>query len=355
MPNIITQIEIGLPDHLKSIDEQSFWKYLMWQDGKKELSRRIISKFRSSALSSPGYNDEIRPDKRVQDQKKIGELEFLITTEPTTKTPSYSGVNEEFGAFLDHLEEQYIKGLLKKGYKTIDGKFFVDLSVLKDKIESELKASLEGKEGIKQGITLMRPSDLITYFPERVPIVLENRYEALSEYNGRMFVMAENMISEGNRRTDGYAVDGNEIMMFKRLLLKDSLERIGDYRIKVPKAVGYAFEQFTFVHQLEPRERIAYASIVNSFIRQSPKKITRKSKIGDFSIIKAMLDGESTKAQFSGLGLIDGEFIKDYAAFRQDGTNYVRLHGVKDRLKKYRADFTKLYIEQNLSVKLTTI
>lgn len=354
MPSVITKTDIELPEHLKTIEESSFCRYLEWQDDKKQLSKRLKTKFKQGINSRIGYSDNNRPDKEVKEPLTIGELEFLITTKPTTKRPSYSSTNVEFGNFLNQLLEHYKRGLLKKDYRTIEGGPYITVDLFIDKLKNDLKTLLEGREGIEQKIDLIKPEPLITEVPHNFPLVFDRDYSPSTEYNARMFVLAGNMISEGNRRTDGYKEkqEGKEIEVkrFKRLLLDDSLQTIGEYP-KSPTPVAYPFETYSFVHQLEPRKSYQHASIINAFINRIPKKLTKGSKIGDFIKIQAIFQDESLKTKLTELSLIDEEFMSDYNPTLRDGKVYVRLQGVIDRLNNYREKFSTTSIEQNIIIK----
>ena len=350
MPIVVTQIEIELPDHLLTIEEGSFWRYLAWQNDRAELDRRIRTKFKEGALATTSYSDDARPAHKAETPLKIGQLEFIITTTPTTKHPAYSTINVEFGNFLQQFKEQYDKGLLGKGYRTLQGEAYIDLDVLIEKLEGDVKTLLEGKAGVQQKIALVKPQELITNVPNIISIVLGRDYSALSEYNGRMFIGAENMIKEGDGRTVGYKEGSIEVKRFKKLLLDDSLQTIGAYP-KAPTVVAYPFDEFTFVHQLEPRTRHEYGEIIAAFLKGFPTRIARNSKIGDFIKIKEMMQDEALRKKLVESGLVDESFSRDYNPTRRDKVIYVRLQGVIDRLERYRKDTINPYLEQNIFLK----
>lgn len=353
MPNIITRMDIELPEHLETIDENGFMAYLWWQHDKGELSKKVIRIFRPTALSETGYSNDNRPDEEVKTPLKIGELEFLITTKPTTKSPFYSGINEEFGNYLRHLTEQHEKGLLRKGYRTIEKEPYIAVDILVEKLGEDLKTLLSGREGIEQKIWLTKPEQLITEVPAHLPLALDGDYESLTEHNARTFVLGGNMVSEGDRRTNGYTEerDGEktEVKRFRGLLLDESLQVVGEYP-ESPTAVEYPFDTYTFVHQLEPRKRYSHSAIINAFLKGMPKRVTKKSKIGDFAVVQAMLQDESLMTKLTESGLVDGGFMKDYNPTKMDGVVYVRLQGVIERLNKYREQFSNPALEQNLIV-----
>ena len=347
MVKIITQLDIHLPKEFVGIIEDNFWRYLLWQADRKELTKRIETKFEEGAFAFSGYNDEHRPDKEVTTPLPIGqELEFAIYTKPTTKRPAYSQVNEEFGNYLSFLLEQREKGILRKDVITIDEKPYVSVSDLTGKLNSDLETLLEGREGVRQNLELVKPAELLAKIPQTVSIVFGRDYSALTDYNGRIYVEAVNLSEEGNKRTN----------LFKASLLEDSLKTIGVKNkndLKEVSTLSYPFESADFIHQLEPRTGYSYRDILDAFINPAPERIAKNSKIGDFIKVVMMMSDDGLAETLRNKGLVSDEFVASYKPVRREENVYVRLEGVLKRLESYRAHFTTPTVEQNIVLRPT--
>ena len=279
-------------------------------------------------------------------------MEFRIWTTPKQKKPSYANINEDFRSYLDFLKEHYQSELLKKRFRTIKDEPYIDVEVFIEKLNALYKSSTEGREGISQSLELVRPERLLTNITTEVVYAIDQNYGALTEANGRTYQNGLNMIVEGERRTVGYKdEEGNEIKRFKKLLLEDSLNTLGEYP-EGPTPLRYSGTGFDFIHQIEPRQSYKHASIYNQFAKELPRKITKKSKTGDLMLIQAIRNDPSFKNALLEKGLIDESFLNDYDPQLRGGYMLVRLQGVIDRFDHYK---NKVYrsepsIEQNITI-----
>jgi len=347
MVKIITELNIHLPKEFVGITENNFWRYLLWQVDRKELTKRIKTRFEEGAFAFSGYDDDHRPKGEVTTPLPIEqELEFAIQTELTTKRPAYSQVNDEFGNYLSFLLEQREKRILRRDVITIDGEPYVSISDLLGKLKSDLKTLLEGREGVSQSLKIVKPAELLAKIPQTVSIVFDRDYSALTDYNGRIYVEAVNLSGEGDKRAK----------LFKASLLEDSLKTIGVQSKKDLKEVvtlSYPFESADFIHQLEPRTVPSYGGILDAFIHPAPERIAINSKIGDFIKVVMMMSDDGLAETLRNKGLVNEEFVASYKPVRREENVYVRLKGVLERLKRYRADFITPTVEQNIILRPT--
>lgn len=347
MVKIITELDIHLPKEFVGITENNFWRYLLWLADRKELTNRIETKFEDGAFAFSGYDDDHRPEKEVTTPLPIGqELEFTINTKPTTKRPAYSQVNEEFGNYLSFLLEQREKGILRKDVMTIGGEPYVSISDLLGKLNSDLETLLEGRAGVNQSLEFVKPAELLAKIPQTVSIVFGRDYSALTDYNGRIYVEAVNLSEEGDKRAK----------LFKAFLLEDSLKTIGVQSkndLKEVSTLSYPFESADFIHQLEPRTGYSYRDILDAFIHPAPERIAKNSRIGDFIKVVMMMSDDGLAETLRTKGLISDEFVASYKPVRREENVYVRLEGVLERLKRYRADSITPTVEQNIILRPT--
>ncbi len=358
MVNIIKNIPVYLPDVLTSIDEKSFRQYMMWQDDQRMLNRYPISKFTEALLSTLPYTDENRPEEKVkEDRIKLGELEFLVITTQQSKRISYKSVYDKFKTFVNSLEEFYKDERLRKDFRTLTPKslqlsikeLYVHSKMVKEKLIEYVNTSLEGKEGIKQEVKLIKPEQLLTSIPEVMHINLGRDYKAVAESNARAWQEAQNMVEEGGKRTVGFQVKGTKeyVKRFKRLVLEDSLQILGEVP-KTPVALMYPFPMISFKHQIEPRETVSYEPIIDSFLKEVPKVIKSNSKIGDLTLIDLISEGKKEWLQEK--KVLSEDFLKDYDPQKEEGKTYIRIEGLKKRLQEHTKKNTTPTIEQNFSI-----
>ncbi|MEM4244926.1 MAG: hypothetical protein QW404_00430 [Candidatus Nanoarchaeia archaeon] len=358
MVDIIKNIPVYLPDVLNNIDEKSFRQYMMWQDDQKLLNKYPISKFTEALLSTLPYTDENRPEQKVkEDGIKIGELEFLVITTQQAKRTSYKSVYDKFKTFVESLQEFYNDERLRKDFRTLAPRglplqvkeLYVNSKMVKEKLEEYVSTSLEGKEGIRQEVKLVKPEQILTSTPEIMHINLERDYRAVAESNGRAWQEAQNMVEEGSKRTIGFQVKGTKeyVKRFKKLVLEDSLQVLGGIP-KTPVALMYPFPTISFKHQIEPREIVAYEPIIDSFLKEVPKVIKSNSRIGDLVLINLIHEGKKEWLQEK--KVLSEEFLKDYDPQKEDDKTYIRIEGLKKRLQEHTKKNTTLTIEQNFSI-----
>lgn len=353
MSRVILYSNVRLPRVIETLEERDFRDYLTWERWKKDLDKFPIKRFRNSAFDTTGFTAHNRPEKTTPTPLKIGnEVEFEISTGLTTKRPAYSEINEEFGIFLKTLSEQYEKGILGKGYRTINNKPYVLIDMLEKKLENDIKNILEGKEGIKQTLTRISPEN--PKVPAKTSIAFDRDYSKLTESNARLHIGAYLLKQEGDRRTIGYKDEktGEDIRRFKKLLLEDSFQLIGGK----PKEEGvysvpYPFENIIFVNQLEVRKNRKHKDIVYSFIKPAPeKRIQKRSKIGDFVKIN-MIKRENAENLLREKEQIDDQFMNDYKPTIRKGKIYVSLDGIRRRLTQYNFKLVSPpNVEQNIYI-----
>lgn len=357
MVDIIKNIPVYLPDVLTNIDEKSFRQFMMWQEDQKMLNKFPVSKFNDAILATLPYTDENRPEDVKEELVKVGELELIIKTTPQHKRTSYKSVYEKFKTFVDSLEEFYKDERLRKDFRTLTPKsttseekeLYVENGMVFEKLKEYVGTSIEGKEGIRQEVTLVTPIELLISIPDVMHINLERNYGMVAESNARAWQEAQNMVDEGSKRTVGYKVEGTKdyVKRFKRLVLDDSLQILGETP-KTPVALMYPFEAINFKHQLEPRETTSYEPIIDSFLREVPKVIKSNSRIGDFVIISMIAEGNVELLMQK--KMLKDEFIQDYDPQKEEGKTYIRIAGLKKRLEDYTKKNTSPTLEQNFSI-----
>ncbi len=341
MPYILEKEIIELPGKLTGLGEDDFLGYLGWERKKPEISKRILNQFKKGACLFTGYDDENRPDTKVENDVPAGNLLFRVTTVPVEKKISYSDLNHEFGRYLNFLLERHVRGKRQEGIVTIKGEPYVSLDELFTKMKQDEKTMRTGKTGVSQSLSFLEPAELADKIPKRMAILYKRDYSILNDYNGRMYVMGKRFIEEGNRNTGD----------FKQLILDDSLQTLGEEPRKVTK-LSYPFEKFTFVNSIEPRTTTKHANVVRSLFAEPKERITKKSRIGDLAKIR-MIYREGAEDFLREKGLLDDDLLFVYKPEIRGDAILVRLYGLREKLDHYRRMHSGITIEQNIYMEIT--
>jgi hypothetical protein len=340
MAEVINVEKYTLPNGIKGISEESFWNYLDWEVGAKRIAK-VKKAFEPELFSLTRYSDERIPDETKDRTVTVENERFAVRTKPTTKTPAYKDVIAGLSNYLSLLKEQRAEeDVLRKGVRTIEGELYTNMNMLKSKLNRDKQDITSGKEGVEQkllgkvsGVNLVEVGESIP--PSEFSFSFNMDYSQLTDEVASLYWDALNFL----KAWGGYAAN------FKQEVKEDSLQVLGG-KPKEPVAVKYPFEGIVFYHQLEPRERTSYSKVFESFMKQAPLKITKKSSIGDFRKIEMYLENEE---QLWDKNLLDENFLSDYNPRQRDGDVYVRIDGVRDRLSKYSKG--KPFLEQNFTVR----
>lgn len=338
MVEIITQFGIKLPQRLEGVSEASFFRYINWEEDKKELDKRIIKKFEEGLFGKLGYSDYDRPNEKKEDEIQIGNITFNVTTIPTTKRPSYKEVVEEFERYLNFLNEDKQQKITRKGVRTINQTSYIILDDLENKINKSLEEIREGREGITQSVSDIKGnSETLKLTPETIFIVFNWNYNALTEHNSRIYVCAKNIIKEGNDR----------VGKFDRLLLEDSLKMLGcEGNPKELVVLSYPYENVTLTHHIQPISTPKYKDVIEGLIKPASERIDKRSRIGDFAKLRMFYSGGEEILR--GKGLIDDNILEEYKPEMKENGLYIKIQGAVNRLNHYRNLCVTPSIKQNI-------
>ncbi|MCX6816135.1 MAG: hypothetical protein NT120_04775 [Candidatus Aenigmarchaeota archaeon] len=336
---ILTQSEIRrLPDSLYNslyINQESFSRVVRWEAVDKRLIEKYLKNaFEPGVKAAAGYNEENRPDKKKEDYIDIDGVTFKVTTTPTTKRLAYQTVIDNFDAYLTSLIEHYDARMLGAGYRTVNDEPYILLGVLVEKIANDLVNCQEGKEGVQQSIAVEKPENLIIQIPEILILVNDRNYKALNGYNAEAYAKGMNLTTYNNSAAKA----------FKDLIFDDSLQVLGQEPDHI-SVISYPFEGAVFIHQLEPRVTVSYKDIVDAFFKKAPEKLTKRSSVGDLTVL-GMLPG--SEEVLKDKGILSQDMLDAYNPQVFDKRVHVRLAGVRSRLEKHRQDNTSKTIEQNI-------
>jgi len=338
---IVESIEVArLPGGL-GIDYSGFSSAVWWFDYERHrLKKYILDPFSAALNTMTGYSDEVRPVGKTDKNINAGDAVFAVTTTPQGKRISYSNVVTAFSDYVLHLEEFYKQDRLREGFRTLRGsggldELFIRLDVLESAMDGYLKSNLEGKEGVKQESVLVGPEQWKSENAGSLTVAIGRDYGVLNTANAHDYFVASS-IEEDNK---------GAVSRFKKALKQDAFSRYGGE----PKSIvefKYPFGQTLFINQVEPRAVVKYDGIVEDFIKPPPEKLTSRSAIGDFQILRMMHGGQ--EPLLAAKDLVDPGFREEYYPREIDGNVYVRAQGVKSRFEKHTKERTSTTFEQNI-------
>ena len=344
--------KIYLPPELNGLSEKDFWHYKEWQDSRPNISKAIITPFKSENLTP--FSDDNPPEKPTPTKIECGNIVFNVFSKKGTKRPRYGDIYKEFKDFLKGLRESYNKGTLRKGYRTIEvddkKEVYISLETVLEELKNTKKIMLSEKEGVNHKRSLVKPVELIEEVPEILSIVTGTDYSAKSEYNARIYQLAENLLDQGDINT-GFSRKKEAEGKFKKILLEDSFERLGgepDKFVKIP----YIFGRIAFRHHIKPKSQPSYESTINAFLGQFPEKLKEGVKIGDFIMLEGLMT-PGLPEKLKGMGIWDEEFEQAYKPKIIGGEVYILLSGPLKRLNHLKKESISTSYDQHVSVGIT--
>lgn len=242
------------------------------------LEEFAIEPFESGLKKMTGFSDENIPKKETEKVIKVDRINFIVISSPTTKRPQYSLAYEKIIEYVNHLIEEHQRVGRMKDLTLIEGKPFVSLDLMIEKIKAEIEAAKIGKEGITQKIEFEQntiPEEILNTPSFALDISRTN--DPKIDGSARIYLMAKS-IKE----------DYEEIKKKFETMVKDrtgySKENIPDERkdIIITDVPGYAI-----LVKVIPTVNLSFTKIINSLIHETPTgKITEKTGI----LIKAKND-----------------------------------------------------------------
>lgn len=160
---------VFLPPPLTDLSENSFDAHLRWaQTGgdSDTLQEHIVERFRSSVVDTSPYNDTNRPEETTEMVRAYGNITLKLTAIPTTKTPAYQRVLQEWDVYMSSLEELHGRGQLRKDFRAKEGRLYFLLAELRRELEKRLETEREGKEGVQHRLGFLSPTEEEIAAPE---------------------------------------------------------------------------------------------------------------------------------------------------------------------------------------------
>ncbi|MCS7109429.1 MAG: hypothetical protein NZ903_01375 [Candidatus Micrarchaeota archaeon] len=247
------------------------------------LEEYAIEPFESGLKRMSGYSDTTPPINEVETEIKVDDIKFKVISTPTTKRPQYSLVYEQIIEYTNHLIEEHQRVGRIKDVSLIEGKPYVSLDLLLEKIRSIVESVKITKEGITQKIEYNeRKIPLEILKASSIALDLSRTNDPTVSGSAKIYLMAKSIKSDYEK--------------FKRDFENLVKERTGFSSQNIPDErkdiIITDIPECAILVKVIPIINISFSKIINQLIYETPKgKVTEKTGI----LIKAKEEREIDK------------------------------------------------------------
>ena len=290
---------LEMPNEAQQLNEESAGNYFRARlQILPFLKNEVIDPIEKAVKENTEWNDKKRPKKVQEQEVKVGEVVFHVTTTPTTKRPGYKEVYEHTTQYLDTLKRQQTDGVKRKGVVDRDGKTFIGLNYLVDVIAEYKKQVLRAGIAQKLETPLKNPESKIA-----VPI---RDYGKLPHQAGEIYQHAKPFHVEAAQRAVKSFVDILE-------------EETGFSKEHVPGEPEHTWKQtdrYLFHIISSPTESVKYGEIMNALLKETKNP---GKKTGDFHSFQMGWETQGTR---------------QYDVYRTGGKLFIALKSLEKRIAK---------------------
>ncbi len=310
-------ITVKKPQKFEKLDSAAAENYFRLREGGISfLENEVIKPFDVALKEKTGFSDENIPKEATTKKLNLDGIVFSITSEPTTKRPSYGDLHEKLTTYLGIIEQEYNQGTRKEGVITIDLLPYIS-------VENILSKILEWKDevldrGVKQTIKFKLPEEMENENLKSLAVGLVD-YSVINPANARTYVRAKMM-----------KLDAAEIISDFEGKLKD---QTGFSKENLPEQTENSWVQagdYLFKIQSVPYPSISYGKIINELVKSSENP----KLAGDLCL---MLDGKEALLE------------NIYEIRTRDDSKYISLRSMQGRISK----LTEKNTENTLGQKIT--
>jgi hypothetical protein len=312
--NVIT---IKKPQRFEKLDSTAAENYFRLREGGISfLENEVIKPFEAALKEKTGFSDENIPDIAATKKLNLDGIVFSITSEPTTKRPSYGEIYEKLTTYLNIINEEYDQGTRKEGVITIDSLPYISAENILTKILEWKDEVLD--RGVKQTIKFKLPEEIEDENLKSLAVGLVD-YSAINPATARTYVRAKIM-----------KLDAAEIISDFEGKLKD---QTGFSKENLPENTENSWVQagdYLFKIQSVPYPSTSYGKIINDLAKSSDNL----KSAGDLCL---MLDGKEALLE------------NIYEIRTRDDSKYISLRSLQSRISK----LTEKNTENTLGQKIT--
>ena len=308
MPVALEPVEnyIGLDER----GAENYYKAL----SRKGLAETVTKSFECRLKDCTGFSDEHLPESDTEIEYNLGDISFRMLCSPTRKRPSYEAVFSDLKNYLEELRTGYENGIRRKGVLSIDGRPYVELSDITDRIN--MKRGEVTREGVKIGISEKTvPSGLFDDL-YKVTIPLDFQDSQLTEGAARLYLKAEWLVNGYRAVINGF---------------EKALIGLTGYGMEnIPEETTHFWESFgrhLFHVPVIPYPSTSYGKVMKRLVGEGKTAKTT----GDLVLIRNNADNSR---------------LSKYAVRIRDGRHFVSLDGIMERITEIRDSETGMKVRQ---------
>lgn len=311
--NVIT---IKKPQRCERLDSTAAENYFRLKEGGMSfLENEVIKPFEAALKEKTGFSDENIPVAATTKKLNLDGIVFSITSEPTTKRPSYGDIYEKLTTYLSIVEQEYNQGTRKEGVLTIDSMPYIA-------VENVLNKILEWKDevldkGVKQTINFKLPEEIEDENLKSLAVGLVD-YSVINPANAKTYVRAKMMKQDAAEITGDFEGKLKEQTGFSKENLPENTEnswvQVGDYLFKI---------------QSVPYPSTSYGKVINNLVKSDKPK-----SAGDFCLI---------------LGGKEALLENIYDIRIRDDSKYVSLASLNSRINELKTINTENTLSQKIA------
>jgi len=232
-----------------------------------------LNPFDDKLKESTGWSDEKIPKSVEKTPYKFNEVEFIVTTKPTTKRPGYAEIYDDIIVYLNFVVEECKKGASIKNIKILEDTPHILVKSLIERVQEKHGEII--KEGVEQKIGYSEPERLKEEKPSRLWVSTKRDPKELNSDNSIIYVRADKLSSYFKDEVIGP--------------FETSLKSLTGWGEKIPEETQEYWEQLgshIFKVQSIPSPSTKYAEVINRLIKENKKS----EKSGDW--VKILNDVE---------------------------------------------------------------
>ena len=251
-------IKIDPVGKFSELDSKNAWNYFKASRRKGYLSAEILNPFGDKLKESTGWSDEKIPKSVLKTPYKFKEVEFVVTTKPTTKRPGYAEVYDDIIVYLNFILEECKKGASIKNIKMLEDTPYILVESLVERVQGKHGEIL--KEGVEQKIVYSESERLKEEKPSRIWVPTKRNQNELNNDNSIIYVRADKL----------FAYFKDEVIE----PFESALKSLTGWGEKIPEETQDYWEQLgphVFKVQSIPSPSTKYADVIKRLIKENKK------------------------------------------------------------------------------------
>ncbi|MCX6814118.1 MAG: hypothetical protein NTY20_00480 [Candidatus Aenigmarchaeota archaeon] len=310
-------IKIDPVGKFSELNSKNAWNYFKAGRRRSYLTTELLNPFDEKLKESTGWSDEKIPKTIEKTPYKFKEVEFFVTTKPTTKRPGYAEIYDDIIVYLNFVLEECKKGASIKNIKTLDDTPHILVKSLIERVQGKGEEII--KEGVEQKIDYSESERLKEEKSSMLWIPTKRNTKELNSDNSIIYVRADKLSTYFKDEVIGP--------------FETALKSLTGWGEKIPEETQDYWEQLgphVFKVQSTPYPSTAYADVINRLIKENKKP----EKSGDW--IKILND-------------IEDKFTRKYSVKTAGKEKYVSVAHTLKTTENIKEEKTKMKVRQPIS------